>query len=107
MYKSPIDVVYKELQVQMKEDIDKAICEAVQQCEIHVDKDELIKALQYDRNQYEKGYKDARRKYIEMLLLDVHSMKVSQDSENQDYKTGFICALSNVEGMLAIMLGGV
>ena len=27
--------------------------------------------------------------------------KISIDNENQDQKTGFICALSNVEGMMA------
>ena len=28
---------------------------------INVNKDELIKALQYDRNQYQRGYMDGRR----------------------------------------------
>lgn len=28
---------------------------------VDVDKDELLKALQYDRDQYEKGYADGRR----------------------------------------------
>ena len=59
MYQSPIDIVYKDIQMQVKEQADKQIYEAVQQCEISVDKDELIKALQYDRGQYEKGYRDA------------------------------------------------
>lgn len=59
MYQSPIDVIYKDIQMQVKEQADKQIYEAVQQCGISVDKDELIKALQYDRGQYEKGYADA------------------------------------------------
>ena len=28
---------------------------------IHIDKEELLKALKYDRNQYEKGYEDGYR----------------------------------------------
>lgn len=59
MYESPIDIVYKDIQMQVKEQADKQIYEAVQQCGISVDKEELIKALQYDRGQYEKGYADA------------------------------------------------
>ena len=35
------------------------ILRAVQQQDIHVDKHELLRALQYDRSQYEKGYEDA------------------------------------------------
>ena len=34
------------------------IFQAIQKCDIVVDKQELIKALQYDRGQYEKGYND-------------------------------------------------
>ena len=33
--------------------------EVVQRYDINVNKEELIKALSYDRNQYDKGYKDA------------------------------------------------
>ena len=58
MYQSPIEVIYKDLQMQVKEQADNQIFEAVQQCEIRVDKDELVRALQYDRGQYEKGYVD-------------------------------------------------
>lgn len=56
MYKSPIEIIYGQLNLQFENDLVKA----VQDCEIHVDKEELIKALKYDREQYEKGYKDAK-----------------------------------------------
>lgn len=58
MYESPIEMIYTDIQTQIKEETDKCIYEAMQQCGIHVDKDELIKALQYDRRQYERGYLD-------------------------------------------------
>lgn len=58
MYESPIEMIYGDIQTQIKEEADKSIYESVQQCGIHVDKDELIKALQYDRRQYERGYLD-------------------------------------------------
>ena len=34
---------------------------------VYVDKEELIKALQYYRNQYEKGYSDGRESIVEEL----------------------------------------
>ena len=67
MYKSPIDVI----QEQMRLDVDNAIYKAVQTVGINVDREELIKALQYDRNQYDKGYedgcKDAAKEVIQWI----------------------------------------
>ncbi len=54
MYKSPITLYTKELETAIENDIIKT----VQRYGITVDKGELIKALQYDRNQYNQGYKD-------------------------------------------------
>ena len=54
MYKSPIEIFTKETTYHFDNDI----VEAVQRYGIVVDKDELLKALQYDREQYEKGYYD-------------------------------------------------
>lgn len=54
MYKSPIEVLSQSIKLE----IEKGVCKAVENYGINVDKDELIKALQYDRNQYNKGYAD-------------------------------------------------
>lgn len=54
MYKSPIEIIYDQIRLQHEGDIMKA----VQKVNINVDKEELIKALQYDRGQYEKGFLD-------------------------------------------------
>ena len=56
MYKSPIDVIYQDIERKFE----NYIVRAVQKCDINVDKDELVRALQYDREQYEKGYADGR-----------------------------------------------
>lgn len=53
-YISPIEIIHTELRTQIENDVYKA----VQQYGIIVDKDELIKALRYDRAQYEAGYLD-------------------------------------------------
>ena len=56
MYESPITLINKEIQFSLEDEVYKA----VEQIGIKVDKDELIKALKYDRGQYEKGYEDAK-----------------------------------------------
>ena len=43
----------------METQIEGEVLKAVYTYDIHVDKDELIRALNDDRRQYEQGYKDA------------------------------------------------
>ncbi len=54
MYESPINVYFSEVEMQF----DSAVLRAVQRVGIDVDKNELVKALAYDRNQYDRGYLD-------------------------------------------------
>lgn len=69
MYKSPIELIMGQLRTQ----VDGEIFKAIQDVNVQVDKDELIKALQYDRNQYEKGWEDGcnekLRKFAEEIKL--------------------------------------
>ena len=53
-YLSPIELIMG----QMNMSLEGTICQAVQKVGVNVDKDELVKSLQYDRNQYQKGYDD-------------------------------------------------
>ena len=59
MYKPPIEIVMKEVFQKMNEDFENSVLKAVQKVGINVDKEELLKALIYDRGQYDKGYEDA------------------------------------------------
>lgn len=52
-------MIYSDLNQQVDEHIYKCVLNVG----IDVNKEELVKALQYDRNQYEKGYADAKRQY--------------------------------------------
>ena len=56
MYESPIKVIQGELETQLEGEILKA----VHRVGVTVDRDELIRALRYDREQYQKGFDDAR-----------------------------------------------
>lgn len=64
MWESPIELQFgindmvSEFIKGQTEQTEKYIVESVQSVGIKIDKDELIKAINYDRNQYEKGYED-------------------------------------------------
>lgn len=60
MYESPLSIIYGEIQTKIIEERENQAIQALQNCGISVDKEELIKALMYDRQQYEKGYADAK-----------------------------------------------
>jgi len=53
-WQSPIDMWFSDMEMKLEGEV----CRAVQRVGITVDKDELIKALEYDRGQYDKGYAD-------------------------------------------------
>lgn len=57
-YESPIKTVIGEAKTEIDNGVYKAVC----QIGIRVDKDELIRALQHDRGQYDKGFADGVRK---------------------------------------------
>ena len=57
MWKSPIEI-QQDIVRQVDMVIEDGVMKAIQRFDINVDKEELIKALKYDRDQYEKGYQD-------------------------------------------------
>ena len=53
-YESPIEIIMGQMNMTLEDNI----CKAVQNAGIIVDKEELLRALRYDRDQYRKGYAD-------------------------------------------------
>ena len=66
MYESPIKIITG----QMKTNYEDAIYCAVQNVGINVDREELLKALEYDRGQYEKGFDDGFEQASKIALQD-------------------------------------
>ena len=71
-YESPIkiiestmDSIYKDI---VKKKDDAIFAEIQTSFGVDLDRDELIRALQYDRNQYEKGYADGKRAAMDELV---------------------------------------
>ena len=60
-YESPIIRIQNQLLKEMGEkEENQFMCEVRQTIGYQIDKAELIKALNYDRDQYEKGYQDGK-----------------------------------------------
>jgi hypothetical protein len=88
MYKSPITVA-EELCAKATENIEgRIMAKLTQTLAVDVDKGELLKALEYDRGQYDKGYKDgylagekaAREKFTESFTRAIrHAMSEWND----------------------------
>lgn len=61
-YESPITAIYEQISNQISQDFENRImAEVKMKVDVNVDKDELLKALKYDRDQYQKGKEDAIR----------------------------------------------
>lgn len=61
-YESPITAIYEQISNQISQDFENRImAEVKMKVDVNVDKDELLKALNYDREQYEKGMEDAKK----------------------------------------------
>lgn len=63
MYEYPIEMIQTQMQMQL----DGEILKAVQGVGIDVNKEELLKALAYNREQYNKGYKDGVKEFAKLL----------------------------------------
>ena len=64
MYESPIQITSKPIEMGIREDLDNTIYEVVWDMGVNVNRDELLKALRYDRGQYAKGYADGIRSIV-------------------------------------------
>ena len=61
MYESPINIIISKMCTKIESDC----LQSVQSYGFDVDKEELAKALNYDRKQYEKGHTDGYNKAID------------------------------------------
>ena len=57
MYKSPIEIIIGQIKTNYEDEIFRA----VQNVGINVDREELLKALEYDRGQYEEGFREGEK----------------------------------------------
>ena len=86
MYESPIQKIVGEMQSRMIQNEEgHMMMQVSQQVGFHVDKEELLKALQYDRDQYKKGYDDGLKadKWIPIQnQLPEHGQEILLDTKD-------------------------
>lgn len=63
MYKSPVEIIFGEITTAYEDNVFKLVQNVIPD----IDKDELIKALQYDRQQYKNGYIDGATEFADRL----------------------------------------
>ena len=70
MWESPINImeIQEPIIEQLNNEREEMVLKQIWKIGVDVNKEELIKALQYDRNQYEKGYKDGYEKAIDEFV---------------------------------------
>jgi hypothetical protein len=69
LYESPITRIVANVQSQIEEQEGRILMKVVHDAGFDVDKHELMKALAYDRHQYEKGKSDAMKNAVPLDKL--------------------------------------
>lgn len=77
-YESPIHLTITPPQIDHGT-LGNELLTIIQGYRIEVDKDELIKALQYDRDQYNKGFEDGKRFILNRLKGVLASESIEND----------------------------
>lgn len=76
MYESPISIT-ERIAHEIANEKDNQIFKAIAQIGVDVNKEEIIKALKYDRGQYEKGYRDG----LKAAVIHAHWIRHPCSSE--------------------------
>lgn len=92
MWESPINII--EIQdsfvSEIKEKTEEMVFTEIKRIGIDVNKEELIKALQYDRGQYEKGYSDGYAKAIDEFTERLQEKVESFQTEINGFKADIL-----------------
>ena len=75
MYENPINIttIYDDISSQIQKQTEALVFQEIQRVGVYVDKEELIKALKYDRGQYIKGYNNAIDEFVNRAYLHLGS----------------------------------
>lgn len=71
MYEAPIHLIFDDIKIQLDKNVEDCVYSAVQNVGVNVDRDELIRALKYDREQYSSGYRDGQAEVLVSLIEQI------------------------------------
>ena len=81
-YKSPIEVIWGDMELKLIDDI----VMAVQKYDITVDREELFKALEYDRHSYEEGFRRGYQTAVDQVQRALSACSAYDALENDDWR---------------------
>ena len=87
-YQSPIEVIIGQMRFEQEKRLEGEVFKAIQDVGVTVDKDELIKALQYDRDQYCRGFTDGCRGDIDKMCQEVKADTIQKMKERLAMRFG-------------------
>lgn len=94
-YESPITLIQEDVGNAYNSWVEDNVFKMVSSMDIKVDRDELIKALKYDRQQYERGYNVASLEFQNKALDAMSKVSLAvYNSDNPQYKKAMEDALS-------------
>lgn len=92
-YESPITIMHRQLANQINIQLEGEVVKAVMECNIDVNKDELIKALKYDRDQYVKGYEDGKADAMQWIPIKFRETTDEDGVDKEEYPIMLDCPL--------------
>lgn len=96
MYECPVKFNFGDIQMQIVKQQENEVYMAVQKCGVDVDKEELKRALKYDREQYENGYEDAVRQVKEDIIKELMTQRewylnlYKEFMDGEDYRSSLL-----------------
>ena len=82
-YESPIKIEYIEAGFRLM--MENEVVKAVRNCQIHVDRKELVKALEYDRHQFSAGFVNGYKMGYERAREEIaKNERVVREGEGED-----------------------
>lgn len=96
MYESPVKLcqTVEEIAQDIHKQTEDFIVQSVCKVGVVIDKEELIKAINYDRNQYDKGYNEGYNKAIDDALRVMHDTYIlgyCSEGECEKVSYGYNC----------------
>ncbi len=90
MYESPISMYMSDIQSEIQKQQEEKLMVAVNQSiGFDVNKEELLKALQYDREQYTKGYRDCKIDMLAKIKQAIKEMTTYIEPTTGQWTSGF------------------
>ncbi len=109
MWESPVNIfeIHEPIVEEINKKTEETVFKAIHRVGVDVNKEELIKAMQYDRNQYEKGYKDGYADAIDEFTNELENHSIYADvGKGQEVKMEWVSPVTRVKEIAEQMKGG-